>query len=502
MQYEFELFDKIIYEFSRPFVIQPSNLNEYKAIFENKFDNFYNIIIADFKKGKRGLVLTSKKIIYSLHPEIDSINKLQLSLFQENVSEVLDSKALKMLQLNREDILSYALNTSHSNNKIYIKVKSNCDSLNINEARYYYYNMILKEEVSRIKKSINEHVFKLKSQEEIEHYIHKLQQTLVNLSFRVSKLFDSDSQKEIYKSAQEFNERDILYLVYITIEDLLRFFERSFLKYIDQNIQIPYRSDLVKLYNIKEKLEIVKSAFLKSNIDSELLNIIYKPFLELSVILFPERITYQRLIYSNTFLTAFYDVIQQGNQTLSLPLIKDYLYHYNFNSKQLFNYKVKGIKTKIAEYSDTAAQKDYLYHCLKTTNQQQCMSHIAYEPYLPSLKQQLINWLEEEINYLNKKEFLSPHKPDNFEKGTSRSPRIISGLSVSQLAHFYKLLFEVGIITNENQSDIIRFLACNFQTVKTKNISIDSLKSKFYNADDSTIEPLRDYVIKLLNKLK
>lgn len=502
MQYEFELFDKIINEFSRPFVNQSANLNEYKSIFQSKFDAFYNIIVANFKKSNKGLVLNSKKVICSLHPEIDSINDQQISLFQDNVSEVLDSKALRMLRLKSDDIVNFGFQNSQSTNKIYIKVKSSYDSLQLNEARYYYYNLILKDEVARIKKSINEHVFSLRSQEEIEHYIHKLQQVLINLSFRVSKLFGSESRVDIYKSAQEFNDRDILYLIYISIEDLLRFFESSFLKYIDQNIQVPYRSDLAKLYNIPEKLEVVKAAFLKSAINTELLNIIYKPFLELSIISFPERVTYQRLIYSNTLLTAFYDEIQLENQILSLPLIIDILFLYNFNSKLLFNYKVNKMKSKVIEYSDTSSQIDYLYHCLKTINQRQCMSHIAYETNLPTLRVQLISWLEEEITYLNKKIALNIQQSALVDNKIEPQTKIMSGLSVSQLAHFFKLLFEVGVITHDNQSDIIRFLAFNFQTANAKNISIDSLKNKFYYIDETNAEPLKDYVIKMLNKLR
>jgi hypothetical protein len=502
MHYQFDLFDKIIYDLSSPFTIQKEDLNSYKEFFKSKSDNFYNVVVASFKRRGRAITFSNRKKICSLHPEIERINKQQLSLFQNNISEAFDVKSLKSLEIKVDEIISFAFEKGSSNTKVFFKIKSSCDNLRINEARYYYYNSILKEEVTNIKKSITNHVFLLKSSLEIEHYIHIQQQALINISFKLTKLFNPSSFNNVYKPAEEFNDDDILSLTYTYLEDLLRFFETSFLKYIDQNIQIPYRSTLVKKYGIKEKLEIVKSALLKSQIDIELLNIIYKPFLELSVIAFPERITYKELIYSNTFLTAFYDELEQDKSKFTLASIIDILYQYNYNSTELFNFKTNKIKEQLTLYTETSAKIDYLYHCLKIANQRQSKLHIAYNSDLTSLKLQLINWLEEEISYLNKKASLSSVKLDLFQNELDPSPKIMSGLSVSQLAHFYKLLFEVGAITNENQSDIIRFLADNFQTAKTKNISIDSLKSKFYYTDESTIEPLRDYVIKILNKLK
>ncbi len=58
------------------------------------------------------------------------------------------------------------------------------------------------------------------------------------------------------------------------------------------------------------------------------------------------------------------------------------------------------------------------------------------------------------------------------------------------------------IIEHENQSEIIRFVSENFQTHKTKEISVESLRNKFYNSDASSVSVLKDHVIKLFNLLK
>lgn len=311
MHYEFELFDTIIYNLSRPFIYVEKDLSYYRSVIEKKHPDCFNIIIATFKKGSKGPVLTSKKCVSSLHPEMEEINKLQLCLFQDDITNVLDRKSIKSLGINTNQVLHHAIEATKNSSKIYIKVTGSLETLTAPEIRYYYYHIVLKDEVYRIKKSITNEVFKLVTSVEIENYIHKLQQTLINLAYHVSSLFDSDKLHNVYKPAEKYNDTDIFYLIYNSIEDLIRFFEVSFFKYMDQNIQIPCRSALVKIYSINEKLEVVKSALLESKIESELMNIIYEPFLELSVFMINERITYKKLIYSNTFLTAFYDEVQK-----------------------------------------------------------------------------------------------------------------------------------------------------------------------------------------------
>ena len=73
---------------------------------------------------------------------------------------------------------------------------------------------------------------------------------------------------------------------------------------------------------------------------------------------------------------------------------------------------------------------------------------------------------------------------------------------MAQLALFFKSCFQVGIIEHENQSDIIRFISENFQTHKAKEISVESIKNKFYNTDEVSVDALKDHVIKLFNLLK
>ena len=89
-------------------------------------------------------------------------------------------------------------------------------------------------------------------------------------------------------------------------------------------------------------------------------------------------------------------------------------------------------------------------------------------------------------------------KPSNITSAdASKTEKIKSNLSVSQLAYFCRLMYESGAIVPKSQTDILKFITDNFHTVNTQEISIRSLRSRYYTVDLATKEAIKA----LLNKM-
>jgi len=99
--------------------------------------------------------------------------------------------------------------------------------------------------------------------------------------------------------------------------------------------------------------------------------------------------------------------------------------------------------------------------------------------------------LEEYRNQLNQQSALP----------TVKSDKLKTSLSVSQLVYAFRVFNEMGLINVKNQMDLFKFIADNFQTPNTEEISLRSLRSKYYSIDPSTKEALRDIAQKVLNKI-
>lgn len=501
MKYELEIFERIISGDLSPFLQSGEDLNKYSLLLKEKHENCYNIILANFKKTSSKYSLLNKKVISSLHPYANEVSNPQKDLFQKMAMDDLSSEVYKLLEIRKSSIISIAFSNLPNKTSLVIKETRNCESIPGIEARYYYYNELLKEEIVRIKESIKTKIFEIANDEETEHYINKLQKALVNLSFQIIKFFNPKQQQDLYKYADEFTDVDILNLCFISLEELMRFFEKNYLSYIDKDIKIPYRSALIKIYNVNQKLDSVKTNLLTLDIAPALLKIIYVPFLHLGSVSLDDRMTYKDLIYCTTYLDAFYDEIKENSKLTTTDII-EILYCINYNSIEFQNYKIKKFKSELDNREAYSEKIDYLYHCLKLINQRNCKVNIAYDKDLPSIKHQLISWVEEEITYLNKKIQLTtvPRELNLFSD--QEKVKLQSGLTVAQLAFFFKLQADVGIISHKIQRDIFRHIAENYQTSKVTEISIESLKNKYYQVDASTIETIKHKTIEILNHIK
>lgn len=265
---------------------------------------------------------------------------------------------------------------------------------------------------------------------------------------------------------------------------------------------MPYRSALLKRYKLAPKLEQVKSEILKANLNQDLLKAVYVPFLKLSSITLEERISYKELIYLNTYLQAFYDEMQRRNEPITEAVVFEILYRVNYNSSDLFFYKTSLFNAQVALKESIPEKIDFLYHCLKLVSQCQCKVNIAFDPALPSLKDQLTGWLEEEINYLNKKLLLQNRTQTQNLFSEEEKAKIDYGLTVAQLALFYRLQADVGIIKHKAPGEIFAHISNNCRSQNTSEISQSSVKNKYYSIDTPSIQVVKDKVIEMLNQLK
>ena len=117
------------------------------------------------------------------------------------------------------------------------------------------------------------------------------------------------------------------------------------------------------------------------------------------------------------------------------------------------------------------------------------------------IKVQIKSWIEEEIEYLNWK-----LKAKSFSHGIAivekDKPKMQTDLSVAQLSYLFNLLNQSGVIKHNNQREIFRFISDNFQTKTTSEISVASIKNRYYDAESSTQSAVRDKILQLLNLTK
>lgn len=84
------------------------------------------------------------------------------------------------------------------------------------------------------------------------------------------------------------------------------------------------------------------------------------------------------------------------------------------------------------------------------------------------------------------------------KKSIEPTVKIVTKLSVPQLAYFFRVLYEMKKIKSTNQTDIMKFIADNFETDNVTEISINSLRSKYYNVEEKVKAGTRKQLMEII----
>ena len=144
----------------------------------------------------------------------------------------------------------------------------------------------------------------------------------------------------------------------------------------------------------------------------------------------------------------------------------------------------------VAETLSGKLEKLAFYY--KVVNQSLVKPGLVFDLSSPSLKEQLSEWILEEILYLERKQQLSVAFPGSAEDQVKKDFKLVFDMSVSQFAYFIKTLIETGVIQNKNISELIRFLSKFVKTKRSESISHESFRIKYYNPEENTKGAIRN----------
>lgn len=353
---------------------------------------------------------------------------------------------------------------------------------------------LLDSEEDRIKKKWVHEIYAFPDERQLERYIQLHQQELIRLLDLLagmqtqSKQIDDLHWHELYRHACH------------SIEELLIFVEKHFTKYFDPDTKAPVSyitltgSDIIRNYGDLQK-ELQQLNALPELIDHVLTPI--KLFIENIP---SNQITYRRIIYVKEVYKELQQLITHHNREMDInEHLRQTMLYLNYNTIKYFRYFTNYIVEQLADVDSGMGRIEKLSFLLKSVNQTQVKPGVGFNRTIPPMKEQLGDWMTEEIIYLEKMHKLSEKQAANTT--LSEEFRMKTELSVAQLAYLLKIFIDIKIINNKNTSDLIRFFARFFQTKRMETISYESLRVRFYNVEDSTKKSVRSLLLLMVDHI-
>jgi hypothetical protein len=277
------------------------------------------------------------------------------------------------------------------------------------------------------------------------------------------------------------------------VKEVFEFIKEYFSSYFDYTQKVP--SYLLSYFkeSLKTNAESLKQLAVNNGIEMEEIGVIVSEVVEHTITGSSTINTYSQINYYRDLFHQFLS----GDGTLTASFIRDTLYKYNYNSESFIINEYERLNKACGQLHSIKEKIGLLSYELKKVNQFFCTPKSGFLQFVPSVKEQVGNWIIEEIRFLEKGTL-----PIEYANTLSESDnKIHTSLSVAKLAVIIRLLVVDKIIINRTIAPVLRIVTKTFSTLQKDDISIGSLETKYHAPDKATINAVKDMLFKWINIL-
>jgi len=338
-------------------------------------------------------------------------------------------------------------------------------------------------EVERIKKTFTQDLFSLSDERHLRRYIQFHQHAII-------QLMDA--------SASQQNSANAQYEVQSQLEDLLNFLLLQFPKYFDFEARLPKTRQLNLQTRLSEQSRVIADQLVTRDADVQLVDTIMDALHQIESGY--GVVNYKTVFYAEEIEKALQQVLEKEYSGTDLEnAIRRIMISCNYNSVRCFDHCVRYIKDELALDQTPSQKRERLTLFKKTITQSLVKPGLRYDEDSPSLSNQLTIYIEEELH--RQQRISSPEIPREIKTNF----QIQFEASVAQMAYLVKIFTQAGVIVNSNTTELLRFISGCIATRRSGQVSYDSIRSKYYNVEESTrqsVKVLLENVIKHLDKDK
>jgi len=345
-------------------------------------------------------------------------------------------------------------------------------------------------EVERIKQTFVQEIFGFEDERHLERYIQYHQQALIRLLDETLKSLNSP----------DLNANDLYQVCYNGLEDILSFVERHFAKYFDQDAKAPVAYIAIIRKDLESNFNAIQGRIINRNADLRLTDSMLYALSKITDGDTSPNASYRKILYAKELQKELLNLLDHSPEDSDVnEELRNLMYYLNYNSVKSFTYHTNYIDILLSETDSRAEMIERLSFILKKINQAQVKPGIGYNISAPSLKDQLNSYIIEEIEHLQRIHQFGDTPSSRSFKELLSIYKIQLAMSVPQIAFFVKLLVEAKVILNDNIVELLRFLSKFLVSKRSETVSYDSLRSKYYNVEQSTKSSVKNILIRMIN---
>jgi len=372
------------------------------------------------------------------------------------------------------------------------KTNNNTDDLFIADIDSFK-NLFIKE-INNMRTYLNRKSFPIKNERNFELLVHEYQNVI---AFWLDNLFLANEKGNF--------PQQVFVLVIRELQNFLVFIHKRYERFFNPEARVPMIIIKETREKLKTGIEKLRNHLLKECGNDELTELALFPFVKIVNHDLEKKITYHNLFYLRKIEKAFlhfkYDN-KNGGCCGDKPLY-ELMVLMNYNNPEVVAFIIDKIMDQLELIHTIEDKIDKLRFFLKEWNQFKERSNIAYKSYLKSLKEQVVEWISEELIYLCKHLFLQTTSTEAVEKATKIEEKLQLSISAEVLTVIVRAAKDNKLIINKYNKSVFENMSKYVSTKKAENLSVNSLIKKSYDpnrrAKDTAIDILHG-MIKSISK--
>ncbi|MGH2645589.1 MAG: hypothetical protein ACRDE2_16685, partial [Chitinophagaceae bacterium] len=265
--------------------------------------------------------------------------------------------------------------------------------------------------------------------------------------------------------------------------DLLEFIEKHLKKYFNQDEHVPLSYQLLSIDKFQNSIKHIKKKFAGIPADKELLQRIIttvNSFVRSQV-----NMTYRQFTYTKEILEELEILDLNENKPSYFSPLTELMFYMNFNCSLYTNSLINDLVHKLNQLEGQREKILFLCCYQKELNQLATKPGMRFRNNPVSLKEQLNEWIEEEIIYLEKANALFSLPPVNSDVPVKEEEKICFSVPVTVLALLGRSACDAKLVLNKNKKKAMSTIARLSKTVGSADPQGHSILKKSYAAEPS-----------------
>ncbi len=276
------------------------------------------------------------------------------------------------------------------------------------------------------------------------------------------------------------------------LENTLDFIEDFFSNYFDRNEKAPATYFNISIKELCKQFEILTKALQSNNnIDHQLENILTNNFNRFYIK--TSGATYNELIYQKELM----DELLSDNVLESELSIREVLFYFNFNDDDYLAYLYERLKGLTEILPGKKEKISKLLFEQKTMNQLATKPNRYLSSGMPSLKEQINHWIEEEVKFL-KFETAQDLRKIELNKREYNVHVIFKGAEIYLL---HKAFIDAGGAPTETYKSLLEKTSSNISNKNQKGFSTESLQKASDKVNPESKENIKRFLQRMIRNI-